>query len=146
MHIPRERRHVLWVTLFCLVLPYACFLVALWCFELCLVSMFRCSHHIMLMCWTCIYPYAIVLCWLHVRMIICFAIWSLWSFLYDCHVSNQVAHMFHNMFTWLQFTWYIILFLLLLVLPWESNVFCTSVSGYRYICSKFITASRFRCE
>ena len=29
-------------TLFCLVLPYACFLVALWCFELFLVSMVYC--------------------------------------------------------------------------------------------------------
>ena len=25
-------------------------------------------------------------------------------------------------------------------------MFCASVLGYRYICSKFITASRFRCE
>ena len=50
-------------------------------------------------CWTCIYPYAIVLYWLHVRMIICFAMWSLWSFPYDFHVFDQVVHMFHNMFT-----------------------------------------------
>ena len=61
----------------CLVLPYACFLVALWCCELLLVSMFYCSHRIVFMCWTCIHFYAIVLYWLHVRMIICFAIWSL---------------------------------------------------------------------
>ena len=61
-----------------LVLLYACFLVALWCFKLCLVSsMLCCSHRIILMCWTCIYLYAIVLFWLHVRMIICFAMWSL---------------------------------------------------------------------
>ena len=31
-------------------------------------------------------------------------------------------------------------------LPWESNVFCASVLGYRYICSKFIITSRFRCK
>ena len=31
-------------------------------------------------------------------------------------------------------------------LPWGSNVFCASVSGYRYICSKCYTTSRFRCE
>ena len=31
-------------------------------------------------------------------------------------------------------------------LPWGSNVFCASVSGYRYICSKCYTASRFRYE
>ena len=72
-----------------------------------------------------------------------------WSFalLYDhCShfhmtvlVYNQVAHMFHIMFTWSQFTCYVILLLSLLALPWGSNVFCASVSGYRYICSKFIT-------
>ena len=55
-------------------------------------------------------------------------------------VYDQVAHMFHIMFTWSQFTCYIILVLLLLTLPWGSNVFCASVSGYRYIYSKFITA------
>ena len=89
---------------------------------------------------------AIVLYWLHVRMIICFAIWSLWSFPYDCYVLDQVVHMFHNMFTWSHFTYYIILILLSLDLPWGSNVFCASVSGYKYICSKCYTASRFRCE
>ena len=61
-------------------------------------------------------------------------------------VYDQVAHMFHIMFPWSQFTCYIILFLLLLALPWRSNVFCASVSGYKYICSKFITTFRFTCE
>ena len=55
-------------------------------------------------------------------------------------VYDQVAHMFHIMFTWSQFTCYIILVLLLLALPWVSNVFCASVSGHRYLCFKFITA------
>ena len=64
-------------TVFCLVLLNACFLVDLWCFELLLVSILCCSHHIVFMCWTCIHFYAIVLYWLHIRMIICFAIWSL---------------------------------------------------------------------
>ena len=45
----------------CLVLPYACFLVALWYFELLLVSILYCSHHIVFICWTCIHLYAIVL-------------------------------------------------------------------------------------
>ena len=31
----------------------------------------------LVVCWTCIPPYAIVFYWLHVWMIICFAIWSL---------------------------------------------------------------------
>ena len=70
-----EKTFFLWENL---VLLYACFLVALWCFELCLVSsMLCCSHRIMLMCRTCIYLYAIMLYWFHVRMIICFTIWSL---------------------------------------------------------------------
>ena len=104
-------------TLFCFVFLYACFLIVLWCFELCLVSMLCCSHRIVLMCWTYIHPYANVLYWLHVRMIICFTILSLWSFPYDCHVFDQVSHMFHNMFTGSHFTCFIILVLLSLDLP-----------------------------
>ena len=45
MHIPKGRRH--WVnkkTLFCLFFFIFVFLFALWCFELCLVSMVCCSH------------------------------------------------------------------------------------------------------
>ena len=53
-------------TLFCFDLYYACFLIVLWCFKLCLISILCCSHRIMLMCWKCIYPYTIVLYWLHV--------------------------------------------------------------------------------
>ena len=55
-------------------------------------------------------------------------------------VYDQVSHMCYIMFTWSQFTCFIILVLLLLALPWGSNMFCASISGYRYICSKFITA------
>ena len=72
-----------------------------------------------------------------------------WSFALLCdHCSHffmtilvygQVTHIFYIMFTWSQFTCYIILVLLLLALPWGSNVFCVSVLGYRYICFKFIT-------
>ena len=79
-----------------------------------------------------------------------------WSFalLYDhCShfhmtilVYDQVVHMFHNMFTWSHFTCYIILAILLLTLPWGSNAFCASVSGYKYTRSKCFTAFRFRCE
>ena len=47
-------------TLFCLVLP-SFFLVVLWCFKLCLISMLYCSHRIVFICWTCIHPYVIVL-------------------------------------------------------------------------------------
>ena len=108
--------------------------------------MFVFLYCIVFVFWTCIYLYAIVLHWMHVRMIICFAMWSLSHFFMIVLVYSQVALMFYIMFTWLQFTYYIILVLLILVLPWGSNEFCASVSDYRYICSKFITASRFRCE
>ena len=93
----------------------------------------------------------------YILMLLCFIGCMFgWSFalLYD-HCSNfhmtvlvydQVAHMLHIMFTWSQFTCYIILVLLSLDLPSGFNVFCASVSGYRYICSKYITASRFRCK
>ena len=51
MHIPRGRRHFFEKTLFCFDLYYACFLVVLWCFELCLVSsMLCCSHRIIFLC------------------------------------------------------------------------------------------------
>ena len=146
MHIPRGRRHSFYEkTLFYFVLLYACFLVALWCFELHSVSMLYCSHCIVFMCWTCIHPYAIMFYWLHVLMIIWFAIWSLWSFPHNYFVFDQIAQMFHIMFTWSSFTCYIILALLSLDLPWGSNMFCASVSSYRYTCSKFITGFKFRC-
>ena len=66
---------------------------------------------------------------------------SIWMF----YVWSSCSYV-SPMFTWSHFTCYIILVLLLLDLPWGSNMFCASVLGYRYICSKFITASRFRCE
>ena len=64
-------------TFFMRKLCFICFTLCLasrclWCFELCLVLML-----IMLLCWTCIHPYAIALYWLHVWMIIFFFIWSL---------------------------------------------------------------------
>ena len=121
----------LWENLVLFALHYVCFLVSLWCFELCLVSMLCCSHRIVLMCWICIHLYAFVLYWLHVRMIICFTMWSLKLFPYDCFVFDQVAHMFHIMFTWSNFTCYLILVFLLLTLSWGSSMFCASVSRYR---------------
>ena len=72
----------------------------------------------------------------HLLCYVIIVVISIWLFL----VYDQVAHMFHIMFTWSKFTYYIILVLLLLALPWGSNMFCASVSSYKYICSKFITA------
>ena len=114
----------------CLVLPYACFLDVLWFFMV--YALLLSLHRIYVLN-------------LHTSL---YLFW--WSFALLCgHCSHfymtvlvydQVALIFHIMFTWSQFTCYIILVLLLLALPWGSNVFCASVLGYRYICSKFITA------
>ena len=87
----------------------------------------------------------------YIPMLLCFIEYMFgWSFALLCdHCSHfcmtvlvygQVAHIFYIMFTWSQFTCYIILVLLLLALSWEFNVFYASVSGYKYICSKFIIA------
>ena len=119
MHISRGKRH--WVnkkTLFCLfscIASCSCFGHAYIPMLLCFIEcMFRWSFA--LLCDHCIHFYMTVL------------------------VYDQVAHMFYIMFTWLQFTCFIILVILLLALPWGSNVFCTSVLGYRHIHSKFIIA------
>ena len=102
MHILRGRRHcVNKKILFCLCffMFFFFFWFTLWCFELCLVSMLCCSHCIVFVCWTYIHPYAIVLHWIHVRMIICFAMWSLQSFLYDCFsVWSSCSHVSHHVY------------------------------------------------
>ena len=112
------------------------FLLALWCFELCFVILIASclcvgyAYILMLLCFIeCMFGGSFTLLCDHCS-----------HFYMTVLVYDQVVHMFYIMFTWSQFTCYIILILLLLALPWGSNVFCASVSGYRYICSKFITA------
>ena len=112
MHIPRRRRHcVNKKTVFCLLLFIFVFLFAWWCFELCFVVLIA----------SCLYVGRA-----YILMLLCFIKCMFgWSFalLYDhCShffmivlVYNQVAHMFHFMFTWSQFTCYIILVLLYLL-------------------------------
>ena len=120
-------------TLFCLfysLFVFLFFYMMLWVMFSIFALLF--SYRIVFMCWTCIHPYAIILCWLHIQMIICFAMWSLWSFPYECLVFDQIAHMFHILFTWSLFNCYIILVILLLALPWGSNAFCANVSRYKY--------------
>ena len=141
MHIPKGRRH--WdnkETLLCLFL----FMFALWCFELYLVSMLCSSLCIVFVYSTCIHPYAIMLQE-------CMFGWSFDLLCDHCShfymivlVYDQVAYMFHIMFTWSQFTCYIIFVLLLFALPWGSTVFCASVSGHMYLCSKFNLAPMTR--
>ena len=87
----------------------------------------------------------------YILMLLCFinCIFE-WSFALLCNhcshffmivlVYRQVAYIFYIIFTWSRFTCYIILVILLLALPWMSNMFYASVSGYRYICSKCITS------
>ena len=144
MYISRERRHLYEKTLFCFVLlVFSLFYGALsYVLYLCFVALITsclCVGHafiLMLLCFIgCMFGWSFTLLYYHCS-----------HFHMTVLVYDQVAHMFHIMFTWSQFTCYIMLVILSLDLPWESNVFCASVSGYRYICSKFITASRFRCE
>ena len=128
-------------SLFCFGLYYTCALVG---------SCFLDANTSCILHWLCV-GHAFIF------MLLCFiGCMFEWSFalLYDhCShfhmtvlVYDQVSHMFHILFTWLQFTCYIILVLLSLDLPWESNMFCASVSGYWCICSKCYTDFRFRCE
>ena len=128
--------------------------------------MLCCSHRIRLLCPSRIlFLDAYTSCILHwssvghaidlwdYSLLCCMFGWS-FALLYDhCShshmtilVYDQVAHMFHIMFSWSQCTCYIILIPLSLNLPWGFNVFCANVSGYRYICSKCYTGFRFRCE
>ena len=112
-----------------LVLLYACFLGVLWCFVF--YALLLSSHHVYVLNMhtsSCLFGWSFALLCGHCS-----------HFYMTILVYDQVAHMFHIMFTWSQFTWYILLVLYLLALPWGSNVFCASVLGYKYICSKFIT-------
>ena len=119
---------------------YVCFLV---CFMV-LWVMFKYLCFIIFiascLCWTCKHPYAIVLHWMHVRRSFALLCDHCSHFFMIFLVYGQFAHIFYILFTWTQFNCYIILVLLLLALPWRFNVFCASVSSYRYICSKFIIA------
>ena len=119
------------------VSPYVWFLVCfmvLWvmfCGSLRIIFCFGHAYFLMLLCFIeCMFGWSIALLCDRCS-----------HFYMTVLVFDQVAHMFYIMFTWSQFACYIILVLLLLALPWGSNVFCASVSGYKYICSKCITAS-----
>ena len=107
------------------------FLFSLWCFKLCLVSLLCCSRRIMFVCWTCIH-----------LMLLCFINYLFgWSFalLSDhcthfhmtamCLIKLLVCFMSYllDCFLLVAFTC-----LLLLALPWGSNVFCANISSYRY--------------
>ena len=125
MHIPKGRSH--WVnkkTLFCLFLFMFVFLY-------CIMFVFRHAFIPMLLCFIeCMFGWSFALLCDHCS-----------HFFITVLVYDQIVYMFHIMIIWSQFTCYIILVLLLLALPWGSIVFCASVSGYKYICSKCITAS-----
>ena len=70
-------------------------------------------------------------------IIVVIFIWLFWCMikLITCFTSCLLDH---NLFVTLYLSF------LSLDLPWRSNVFCASVSGYRYICSKCYIASRYR--
>ena len=123
------------------------------CVSLCLFSclIFGALSYVQYLCFVVLIASCLCVGHAYILMLLCFIECMFgWSFALLCdYCSNfymtillydQIAHMFHIIFTWSQFTCYIILVLLWLTLSWESNVFCASVSGYRYIRFKFITA------
>ena len=129
----------------------------LFCFILVFSLFYGILSYVLYLCFVTLIVLCLCVGHAYILMLLCFiGCMFKWSFvlLYDhCShfhmtilVYDPVAHMFHIMFTWSQFTFYIILVLLSLDLPWGSNVFCASVSGYRYTCSKFITGFIFRCK
>ena len=63
------------------------------------------------------------------------------------HKANSCTHLCYPCHT-LVYTLFLAHSQLLhtLTLPWGFNVFCASVSDYRYIRSKFIIVFRFRCD
>ena len=153
MHISRGRRH--WVhkkTLFCLFFFMFVFLIALWCFELCLVSMLCCSYCIMFvldMHTSLCYCASLNACsndhLLYYVIIVVISLWLFWCMIkLLIYFTSWLLDRFLLVTLYLSF--YFLLVLLFLTLPWGSNLFCASVSSYKYICSKFITTSRFRCE
>ena len=105
----------------------------LWCFELCLVSMLCCSNGIVLLCWTWIHPYAIVLYWMHVWMI------NFFSYDHCSHFHMIVLCLIKllTVFTSCLLDRYLLvtLYLSFYHLIYLKGLMCffPSVSGYRYI-------------
>ena len=141
MHIPKGRKHLLWQNL------------VLLCFILCLFS--RCFMVLSVM----FSIYALLLSSHHAYVLDMHISLCYWALLVACSDDHLFCYVIIVVISiWLfcvwsscsyvsiMFTCYIILVLLLLALPLGSNAFCASVSGYMYICSKFITDFRFRCE
>ena len=141
MHILKGRRHILWENL------------VLSCFMLCLFS--RCF----MVFWVIFSIYTLLLSAhrvyvldVHISLLVCFIDCMFgWSFALLCdyygHFHMTVLCLIKLLVCFISYLLdRILLVLLSLDLPWGSNAFCASVSGYRYICYKFITTSRFRCE
>ena len=109
---------------------YVCFLV-LHCvcvldmhISLCdCASLNACSND-HLLCYVIIVVLSIWLFWCMIKLLTCFS---------SCFLDrNLLVTLYLSFFS--------------LDLPWGTNVFCASVLGYRYICSKCYTTFRFRCE
>ena len=95
-------------------LCFVCFLVSFMVLWVMLCG----SHRIIFLFWTCILPYAIVLHWMHVRMINCFcyaiivviSIWLFWCMikLHTCFTSCLLDR---NLFVTLYLSFYYLLYL-----------------------------------
>ena len=118
--------------MFCFVLLYVCFLVIFMVFwvTLSIYALLFSSHCIYVLdMYTSLYYCALVIAYLDDNLF-CYVIiiaFSIWLF---CIWSNYsyVSHLVYMIVL------YLLLYTchLLLDLPWGSNVFCASVSGYKY--------------
>ena len=147
MHILKGRRHILWENLvlscFMLCLFSRCFMVFWVIFSIYVLLLS--SHHVCVLdMYTSLYYCALLvacsddhlLCYMIIVVILKWLFWCLIKLL-TCFTSRLLDR---NLLVTLYLSFFS------LDLPWGSNVFCASVSGYMYICSKCFTTFRFRCE
>ena len=139
MHIPKERTHrVNKKTQFCLFFFMFVFLFALLCFELCLVSILFYSH-----CIVFVLDMHTSLCYCaslnaclddHLFFYMIIVVISLW--LFWCMIKLLICFTQCLLVT-LYLPFYYLLYL--------EGLICF-VQVFQVFCSKFITASKFRCE
>ena len=147
MHIPRRRR-VCFIRKPCFVLFYSMFVflfffMVLW-VTFSIYALLFSSHRVYLLDMHTFICYYVLLLACSDDHLLCYMVIVVISIWLSCVWSSCLHILYHVYliaFYLLRYT-----FPLLIALPWGSNVFCVSVSGYRYICSKFITSFRFRCE
>ena len=132
MHIPWEKTFFYKKTIFCFVLLYVCFLVifmVLW-FTFSIYALLFLSHRVYVLdmhTFLCYFALLIACLDHHFLCHVIIVIFSIWLF-YVWSSCSYVSYLVYSIAI------YLLLYTcpLLLALPWGSNVFCASVSRYRY--------------